>query len=263
MGTRNLGFGLLLAGLLWTPAFAADDKKTGGKDDTTKHVDADTIPVGAYTGKLQDVPGKDGTFTVQIDASHLEPKSANYAGKTNQEMQNVARDQAHVAQLEAELARAKTAKESQRISRDIDKALAQLQKQLALAQKTAQDLKVVTVQKTVDFQSADELKVRIMTLPVVYDDEGKIKAYTDEEKKTLKGKDTQLPGYEAKRADLKTGDVIRLTLGRKAPPKKTEGDKDTSDTAKDTGAKKTQVTIVVILNEDKADKDKDSTPKKK
>jgi hypothetical protein len=258
MVTRCLGFTLLLAFGLVAPALVADDKKPAGKDDKTKHVDADTLPPGPYTGTLVDVPDKSTNFTVRLDLSHLEPKNAN----GNQASQTAAREQARIAQLEAELARAKNPQEAQRKAQQIEAALGQLQQQM---QKMTQDAKVVNDRKIVDCQAADDLKVRVMVLPARFDDEGNIKPYTDDEKKALKGKDTTLAGYEANLSDLKSGDLVRIRLVRKTPPKK-DGDKDkpadNKDQDKDLGEKKSQVTVIVIMNDEKSEKDKNPPTKK-
>jgi hypothetical protein len=129
-------------------------------------------------------------------------------------------------------------------------------------EKAAQDIKTVTEHKTVDFQISRDLQVRVMVLPPRFDDEGKIKAYTEEEKKALKGENPKLPGYEAKMSDLHANDIVRIRLWRPIKEKSTVAVTDSEkDKPKDAtpGQKKAQVTEIVILNDDKADKSKDKT----
>ena len=51
-----------------------------------------------------------------------------------------------------------------------------------------------------------------MNLPKVFDDEGKVKKYTEAELKELRGKKTNLPGYEGKVDDLKVGQTVKVTV---------------------------------------------------
>jgi len=263
MSHRFVGLALLLGLVLVLPAFADDSStKKPAKDDKTKHIDSDVLTPGAYTGKLLSVPDNNAGVSVQIDAMHVEPKSK----KGGQAATAIAKEEAKVAQLEAELASPKSAKDYASKTKQLESALSQLQRAMA---KAAADTKTVTEQKTVDFQLASDVKVRRINLPPRFDDQGVVKPYTDEEKKALQGSDTKLPGYEAKLSDLQVGDLLRITMGRKPTPKTTDSAQE-SDANKDKTPveKKTEVTIVVILNDNDANKDKDqpkdkATPPKK
>jgi hypothetical protein len=283
MGNRVMGLSLLAGVVMLAPAFGADDKSTGSKNDKNAHVDASTLPSGSYTGKMLTVPDDDGKFTAAVDFTHTSPKDPKHPEAYAQAMQAVEREQEKVAKLEADLANAKNAKEQARRAAQVEKATADLQR---LTQKAAADIKTVTEQKTVDFQLNRDVKVRVMTLPSVFDGDGKIKTYTDDEKTALKGTDKQLPGYEAKLTNVKVGDAVRLVLVRAtqtkttdtistnaaktSDSKSTESGSGSSDTARDktsdkgkSGAdKKSFVTEIVILNDDKSDKDKSSPSKK-
>jgi hypothetical protein len=257
MGKLHLGSGLLLGLLLLSPGLAADEKKPAAKDDKTKHVDSDTLPNGSYTGKMLDMVDQDGNFTAQVDITHYEPKDPKHPEAHAKAMQAVTRDQERVAQLEHEYATAKKPQEQAKKLKQLENAQTQLERQI---EKAAQDIKKVIEQKTVDFQLSRDVKVRVMALPPRFDDDGKIKPYTDEEKKALKGENANLPGYEAKLSDLNAKDVVRIRLWH---PMKEKAADTTSDAEKDKpkdatpGQKKSQVTEIVILNDDKADKDKD------
>ena len=219
---RFQGLGLLLGLVLLVPAFAADDKKpTSGKDkeEKTPHIDSDKLPAGPYTGKLQNVPDKDGTFTLQVDTTRLEAKNPNQPNRdNNQAVQAITRDEAHIAQLEADLA-VRNLRDYAHKSQQLDTALAKLQKQIQQSQvKLAKDFKTVVDHKLVDFKLADEVKVRILELPTQFDDEGKVKTYSEDERKALKGKDSNLPGFEAKLSDLKADSILRVSLAKKPAP---------------------------------------------
>jgi hypothetical protein len=265
MGNRFLGSTLLVAFVLLAPALAADDKKPAGKDDKTKPLDADTLPIGAYTGKMLDVVDQDGNFTAQVDITHYEPKDPKHPDAYAKAMQLVTREQERIARLEHDVATAKKPQEQANKLKQLENAMGLLEKHM---EKAAQDIKTVTEHKTVDFQIARDAKLRIMVLPARFDDEGKIKTYTDEEKKALKGDNPSLPGYEAKLSDLKANDVVRIRLWRPLKEKSTDSASDSDKDSKATtpGQKKSVVTEIVILSDDKSDMEKDkgkNSPSKK
>lgn len=63
---------------------------------------------------------------------------------------------------------------------------------------------------------ADDVKVRMLHLPVLYNERGKPRPYTAREKEELKGPDRRLPGYSASLEDLKPGQIVQLTTVRRA-----------------------------------------------
>lgn len=75
--------------------------------------------------------------------------------------------------------------------------------------------KAVAKSKDVDLILADDVKVRVGAPPREFDDKGGIKKYTPEELKNLKGSDTKVWGYASDTNALKTGDVVRVIVGRK------------------------------------------------
>ncbi len=277
MGNRVLRLSLLAGVVMLAPAIAADDKSTASKNDKNVHIDASTLPGGAYTGKMVTVPGQDGKFTATVDFTHTAPKDPKRPEAYTQAMQAVEREQEKLAKLEADLANAKNAKEQARRATQVEKAQGDLQR---LMQKAAADIKTVTEQKTVDFQMNPDVKVRVMTLPPVFDGDGNIKPYADEEKTALKGTDKHLPGYQAKLTDVKVGDAVRLVLVRtpltktadsgtnsvktadsKSADSSSDAAKDkTSDKSKSNADTQSFVTEIVILNDDKSDK---NSPSKK
>lgn len=89
--------------------------------------------------------------------------------------------------------------------------------------------KVTNKSKDVDLILADDVKVRIGTPPLEFDDKGAIKKYSPEELKSLKGGDTKTWGYASDTNALKTGDVVRVIVARK----KTTGAKSKDAPAED------------------------------
>lgn len=84
-----------------------------------------------------------------------------------------------------------------------------LQKQLNLY--SPQDL---------DLRGADNIKVRSVYPPIVYDERGFLKKWTAKELAALKG-NSKLPGYPADAEALKAGQVVQVYLAKtKTPPPK-------------------------------------------
>ncbi len=58
----------------------------------------------------------------------------------------------------------------------------------------------------------DDVKIRVLNPPPLYDDKGRMKRYTAKELKELKGEDTKTPGYPADSADLQPRARIQVDL---------------------------------------------------
>jgi hypothetical protein len=188
----------------------------------------------------------------------------------------------HAQQAQAQAASARNAKEQQKAQTALSKAQTELTKAQGdyqnavlqvLAQANAQTnvtllaairkyklsiptgYRVDKVKTLVEFQHSETVKVRTMVLPEQFDDKGQPKKYTKEELATLKGKDTHLPGYESSLEKLETGQKLRVKFSPKkassAKPKEADPDKDAvpEKNAKDPTEKKTQVKLIVILEE--------------
>ena len=232
----------LVCGCLFAlPAFAADP----GKD-----VDGDNLPAGQFTGQLVSTPGTDGSFTLKVEMDRIELRPG--AGQSeNRDVQQLARDQRRIEQTQAEMARARNPSDYRRLVRQLAGEMDRMQTQAVKLQlREGGDYTIKKETKEIDFHTADGVKVRTMNLPVEYDDKGNPKQYTKEELKTLKGKDSDLPGYESTLDSLKVGDTVKVTL---AAPK---ADKD-ADPKTDADAKKSNaVTMIVITAEATGDASK-------
>ncbi len=80
----------------------------------------------------------------------------------------------------------------------------------------------------VNIPTVDDVVVRRARMKELYDQNGKVRQPTPEERAAAKG-NTSLPGYEADAADLKAGQVVKLTLLKKKESKSSssnDSDKD-------------------------------------
>jgi hypothetical protein len=252
MRRRFVGAALASALALALPAAAADDKKA----DPKKDVSADQLAPGEFTGKLTSVPGADGAFTVEVQYEHIELKDPNKVVRTeNKEVQQALREQQDIAKLQSELANSRNPREYAHRLQNLQNAVNRFQAQAIQQGLKPQDnpFKTVADKKDIDFHAADGVKVRTENLPTKFDEKGDPKKYTSDELKELKGKDKDLPGYQAALTDLKAGQVVTVTLA----PHKAKKDDD-KDKAKD--APKMDVTLIVIEKDAPAD---DKAGKKK
>lgn len=94
----------------------------------------------------------------------------------------------------------------------------QMQRQMQAAQNADKNspYKVESTFKSYEFNIKDDVIVRRMSPAFGYDDKGNLKQYTPAELQKLKGKNTKLPGYEAKIEDLEPGQTVQVFI---MPPK--------------------------------------------
>src|SRR5262249_19041165 len=98
--------------------------------------------------------------------------------------------------------------------------------------------------KNVELQAGDDMKVRTMNLPPVFDEKGQVKKLSAKELKERKGNDPKLPGYTAELADLKSNQMVTVYLAKKKD-KNPAKNKDKDDVADN----RPQVTMAVIQAE--------------
>jgi hypothetical protein len=127
---------------------------------------------------------------------------------------------------------------------------------------------IVHAYKEYDLETKEKVVVRKMFLPFEYDDEGKVKTYTEKEKTALRGDDKSKPGYESKLEEIAKGMQAKLSLT--PPPKKKKDDTD-KDKEKDKDAKtedepvaRPTINMIVLTKDAPADaKSPGDAPKKK
>lgn len=81
---------------------------------------------------------------------------------------------------------------------------------------------LTATQKNVDIQAVDDVVVRRSRMKELYDENGKVRQPTAEERAAAKG-NSNLPGYEADVNELKAGQTLKLTLLKKKETKTTGG----------------------------------------
>ena len=227
--------GLVLA-LVLAAAAQAQDKNAGKTDMASDQDYAALGQLKEVTGKVVKVDATDKSFTVQLDMAKVNPKAANNLARTEN---RVTQDQARLLQEQQDILR--TANPIQRAQK-MQKLAAEMQR--LQAQETRQaNTATTTEHKDFELESTTDAKVRRQDPPVQYDDKGKVKKYTPEELKELKGPDPKQPGYAADWSDLKEGQMIKVTLV--LPKKDANKDKDNKDKDKtDTRPRASQVMIV-------------------
>lgn len=258
---RIMVLGLLAGVLALGDAFA--QKPNPGKGPVA--VDASkALPSGTFVGKLVSLPDSDRMFEISATVPQIVPNpNARPNPNIVRQIAAIQRDQVNVVR-----------------SRNKVQALMQLQRailqlEVMVAQAEANAYRVIQIPVKVDFQASEDLQVRVLQPPAAFDDKGNIKKYTAAELKELKGKNPNLPGYEASNDALKVGQMVRVTLAPYKPPspgateKKPDldkdKDKDAEEPKKDKAKakpmepteKKRQVNLIVILDDSASS---DSTP---
>jgi len=125
--------------------------------------------------------------------------------------------------------------------------LSQAQQKMMQAEATLYT--VATTTKDVEWQAADDVKVRMANPPPQFDDKGRIKRYTAKELREMRGSDKLFP---AEFSDLKQDQIVEVTLVRKkgAPRTPVKRGKDADpDLA---GDNLPHMSIIVILAEPKS-----------
>lgn len=80
--------------------------------------------------------------------------------------------------------------------------------------------RVVPSAKNYDLEVDDDVTVRVLQLPLKFDEKGKPVKHTAEELKELKGPNPSLPGYAADYEGLKVGQIVHVRFGHKKPAAK-------------------------------------------
>ena len=260
---RVLGFASLVALLLaLVPADVAAQKKKKDKDTPSPYPQATDAD---YANMQKTVIGKivtiDGGKSVSFRAefSHLEA-NPKYKPPTNNQKNNPQYQLwAAYNDLQVQMQRIpRNAKDAaqiqQRINQDIVKIQTQATAQMMQASKVNNDPNnqpFITVTNTKDFdlEIEDKAVFRKMFLPVEYDDEGKIKKYTAEDKLALKGDDKSKPGYKASTDEAQPMQEAKLymTLPKKKAKAK-DNDKEAKDEVPDVPERPT-VHMIVLTKE--------------
>ena len=217
--------GLVMLALFALPSGAQDKKKPAvdvDKDETKAVGESKKklFASGKIAGKLTQVEGTSKYLTVQVTVKIQKPNL--------QALQSISNLQAQMAQA------------SQR--RDLNRVL-DLQRQLA----QQRPYSLEDFHHKIELHAADDMKVRMFTLPLEYDDKGKPRKYTAKELADLK-EDPKLPGYKADYENLRVGQEVEVTFLR---PKTTPKPRAVKDKDRDlvVEEERLKATMVVILRD--------------
>src|SRR5262249_2034884 len=129
----------------------------------------------------------------------------------------------------------------------------QLQQDIARDTSLQKLFNVVTERKDFNLKALDTVVTRWQKLPLVYDDKGQVKEYTEKEKKERKGKAPKLPGDTAEWKDVEVGQEVKVTV----TSKKSTAAKDKKDPDKKDADKKDPDKDKKDADKEKKDPDKD------
>jgi hypothetical protein len=224
---RYFGGMTLLLALALSVGAADKDRSNSKYIPTQDDIDA-LIKAKEVIGKVSKLESTGKGFTLIYEYEYLDPnqKGINTAAKNlNRQQQQILRQYNQIM---------KTKNPTQR-------AMKLQQLMLRIQSMPIQDVsklfKTKKGRKDFDLVAIEDVKVRVKKLPVRYDEKGNVQEYTAKEKKELKGKDPNLPGYTAEWDNVSNGQTVKVYL--KAKKKKPAKDKDgkDKDKAKDDKAK--------------------------
>jgi hypothetical protein len=218
---------LLVPALLLTGPLVAAPKD---KDKDIDKTDAKMYKAGKIVGKILTVIESKKSLRLQVTVVNPKLNQGAYNGLIQ-------------AQRSLQQALARRPIDINAI-RSAQQQIAQHKANLYTYEKKTQDI---------ELKSIDDVVVRKIKEPQVFDDKGKIKKLTPKEKKELKG-DPKLPGYKAEFSDLAEGQLVECHLVKKkdapkVPIKPRKGaDKDADlDLLAETLP---QVQMIVVLKEE-------------
>jgi hypothetical protein len=110
----------------------------------------------------------------------------------------------------------------------------------------------ITNYQHMEFNTSDDLKVRMTNPPADFDEKGRPRKYSSKELKEMKGPDPKLPGYTGDFDSLKAGQWVRLYVPRPKPlPVKplVKGKKKDADEDDPMPEEKREVLMVVVVAE--------------
>jgi hypothetical protein len=232
-----------LSALALPPAFAVEDPKS--QEPARPAADQDRsdkfVSLGTLTGVVQNTGGSAGGLTLRVSIPYLE---ANPQAQRNFLVQQ---QQLLIQQQQAMM----TPNPVQRQQRMVQI----LRTAQGLMQAEANLFQIKTVEKDVELELADEVKVRSSRPTEVFDDKGRVKRYTARELRELKGND-KLPGYAADLADLQPGQTVMVKLARRQtpkPPETTENPKPSASRSRRrpepaASPEKPLVTVILIVS---------------
>jgi hypothetical protein len=164
------------------------------------------VPLGTLAGEVLNADATSG-LNLRVTVRVLEANPQAQEKYLRQQQQLLARQQ----QIMTSPNPAQAQQQMQDLQRDAER-LMQSQKDL---------FRVKSVDKDVELDLAEDVKVRARRPVRQFDDKGNIIRYTPQELKALRG-DGKLPGYAAELSDLQPGQKVLVKVVRRKPAKPAE-----------------------------------------
>jgi hypothetical protein len=237
--------GLFVALALSVSALGADDKKDAAKDKPKVQ------PGAVLTAKLVNVEATQKSFTVQVEMPVMRAAGGYAGGAGNlQAYQALLQQQQQLMQQQIQIMQIRNPVQRMLALRQL--AVQAQQQRLATPGQAGSPLQITKVPKDIDLRASDEMKVRVLELPVEFDEKGKAKKWTKKEIAERKGPDPSLPGYTGDFDSLKAGQIVKVYLVKQKPaPKPVAKGKDKVKDDDEPVEKRQEVWMVVILGEPK------------
>ncbi len=236
MVRRFLAAGLMFLLILPLAAEAAKQKKNAGPKEEAVTIDSDTLRPGTFVGRMVTAPGGDGRFDVDVEV----PGAAGANPAVNSLLKQQAQLQKMVVKAQIKLA------SGQNVASDVQRIRSQQARmqQAVLKAQMGGGKAGSGNSKRVEFHASPTIKVRVMEPPQAFTDKGEIKKFTKAEVDQMRGKDRNLPGFEATMADLQPGNIVRLVqvVAGKSPAQK-----DVDSTLAEAASHKMQVSEIVVM----------------
>lgn len=201
------GAGALLA--CFSLALAADKKNPDLDTDKGKaEATSKLVSAGEVTGKLISWDGSGKFFTVEVKVKYAVPNPSALQALAN---------------LQVQLAQA--ARERNPATRQ--QRIAQISVQMAQQQKNAQQIKEAAVK--FELEATEDMKVRYVQPPAVFDETGKLRKHTGKELKDLKGDNPKMPGYAAEMSDVQKDQYVTAYIAKKREAPRSAGKNKDND----------------------------------
>lgn len=181
---------LLVPMMLLTGPALAQKKKKGVDKDLDKNSEK-MIKAGVVVGKISNVYEEGRKINLSVSIPKMQVNQGAITALQNAQIQ---------------MAQARAQRNYQ----------AMISAQQALIQAQRQPLYTTTYeQKTIELTASDSVVVRMARPKEDFDEKGRIKKYTKKELAEMRGKDPKMPGYKGEWSDLRTDQVVQVSLVRK------------------------------------------------
>jgi hypothetical protein len=231
---RGFCLTFLLVGITLPALAAAKDDKPVAKDEkpAAKEDAEKWISLGQVAGQLTHMSsGDSGEYTIKVTSQVIE---ANPQGQAD-----YARHQEDLLKRQVQIMRTTNPADRQKQMIELIREAQKAPGNLFKVREVSQDVKVVP---------ADDMKVRLAYPPPAFDDKGFPKKYTAAELKELRGTEN-LPGYSGSLDDIKTNQIVLVTLARKAAKPDAPKDRDKDKALVGANENPLIIRMIIVLGE--------------